>query len=74
MKELFSLPFMVKNAIAGGVELQFSDALPTISFPLAGAISTEILLDAIATVLCLAISFETSFVGGVVFHDQKERA
>jgi len=68
---LLSLPLMVKNAVAGAVELQFCDALPTICFPFTGAINTHILLNAIATVLSLTVSFQTCFVGRIVFHDQK---
>jgi len=68
VEELFSLPLVVKDAVASGVELQLSDAFPAVSFPLAGTISAEILLNAVATVLSLAISFEASFVGRIVFH------
>jgi len=69
-----SLPLVVKNAIASGLKLEFSNAFPAISFPLAGAISAEILLDAIATVLSLAISFEASFVGGIVLHGSERES
>jgi hypothetical protein len=72
---LFSLPLMVKDAIGSGMNLKLGDALPAISFPLAGTVSTKILLNAITTVLCLAVSFKTSFVEGIVFHDERrERA
>jgi hypothetical protein len=71
VEELLSLPLMVKDAIASGMHLQFSDALPAISFPFAGTISAKILLNAIARVLCLAVSFKTSFVGREVFHDER---
>jgi len=62
------LPLVVKDAVAGGMNLKLGDALPAVCFPLAGTISTHVLLDAIATVLSLAISFEASFVGRIVLH------
>jgi len=63
-----SLPLVVKNAVASGLKLEFSDAFPAVSFPFAGTISTEILLNAITTVLSLAISFEPGFVRRIVLH------
>ena len=60
---LLGLPLLVKEAIASGVKLQFSDALPAISFPANGAIRTKILSDAIATMLSLAVSFKLGDVG-----------
>ena len=55
---LFSFPLTVKDAIGSVVELEFSDALPAVSFPFAGTISTEELSDAITRMLRLAICFE----------------
>jgi len=68
-----SLPLVVKDAIGSGLKLEFSDAFPAVSFPLAGTISTEILLNAITTVLSLAVSFEAGFVGGIVFHGSERK-
>lgn len=65
---------MVKDAIGSGLKLQLSDAFPAVSFPFAGTISAHILLNAIATVLSLAISFEASFVGRIVFHGSERES
>lgn len=54
---------MVKQAVGSGVELEFSYALPSIGFPLCGAISAEIGLHAVAAVLGLAICFKLIEVG-----------
>jgi len=65
---LLSLPLIVKEAIAGVVKLEFSDAFPAISFPFCGTISAKEGANAVAAVLRLAVSFETSLVGRIVLH------
>ena len=70
---MFSFPLMVKDAIGSGVDGKLCNAFPAVCFPLLGTIGTQILLNAIATVLCLAISlklgkiriFAVTFVGAV---------
>ena len=56
---------MVKDAVGSGVDGKLCNAFPAVCFPFARAISTEILLNAIATVLCLAISLKLGEVGRI---------
>ena len=54
---LFSFPLVIKQSVGSVVRGQFSNTLPTIGFPFDNAANSMKLSDAIATVLCLAISF-----------------
>ena len=56
---------MVKDAVGSGVDGKLCNAFPAIRFPLLGTIGTQVLLNAIATVLCLAISLKLREVWGV---------
>ena len=61
---LFSLPLMVKNTIRSVVKLKLCDAFPSVCFPFSGTIFAHILLNAVATILGLAVSFKLVNVGG----------
>ncbi len=60
---LFGFPFVVKQSVGSVVKLEFSYALPSISFPFRGAIGAKIGANAIAAMLRLAISFKLGQIG-----------